>query len=62
MMKRLYTLLCLATLLLLRLQPLQAMPTDSLIALLPTLPHDSLRLEVLHEITLNLQHPPAQET
>lgn len=62
MMKRLYTLLCLATLLLLRLQPLQAMPTDSLIALLPTLPHDSLRLEVLHEITLNLQHTPAQET
>lgn len=62
MMKHLYTLLCVATLLLLRLQPLQATPTDSLKALLPTLPHDSLRLEVLHEITLNMQHTPAQET
>lgn len=44
------------------LLPLRAMPTDSLVALLPTLPHDSLRLEVLHEITLNLQHTPAQES
>lgn len=44
------------------LRQLQVLPIDSLIALLPTLPHDSLRLEVLHEITLSLQHTPAQET
>ena len=62
MMKHIRSLLCLAAFLLLHWQPLQAMPTDSLIALLPTLPHDSLRLEVLHEITLNMQHTPAQET
>ena len=62
MMKHLRFLLWQASLLLLPLHALQATPTDSLIALLPTLPHDSLRLEVLHEITLNLQHTPAQES
>ena len=53
--------LWLALFLLIQWLSLHATPTDSLLALLPTLPHDSIRLEVLHEITLSLQHTPEQE-
>lgn len=58
-MKRIVTLILLATLLF----PwgLRATSTDSLLTLLPTLPHDSTRLHVLRELALSFQHTPRQE-